>query len=118
MILVFAVSSIAYDMGQESRNAEIQKVQEKYEYGEDVRNKLRDSRDEATEKALICTRTLDASMHELSHKGDILYDVYLADDPDDMAKAKARVDAWYQNREAVQERLDKGVAACTRGSNG
>ena len=113
MILVFAVSSIAYDMGQESRNAEIQKVQEKYEYGEDVRNKLRESRDSAEERSLRCLRALDSSNHYLAYKGDILYDVYLADTPEKMEKAKARVSSWYKDRGVTQERLDKQAAECT-----
>lgn len=112
IVLTFAVSSISYDLGQASREAEVEKANERYEYGEDVRGKLREARDTAQDKSLLCIRALDQISHEYAHKGNILQDVYLADTPEEMERAKVRVDQWHNTRDAVNARIDKITSEC------
>lgn len=114
VVVTFAVSSISYDMGQDSRQSDLVRTQEQLKASEELAGRYKDARDNAQDKALVCTRALDASMHELAFKGDVLYDVYLSDgDAEKVERAKARVQNWYEDRDAVQERLDKGVHDCT-----
>lgn len=110
--LTFTVSSISYDLGQASREAEVEKANERYEYGEDVRGKLREARDTAQDKSLLCIRALDQISHEYAHKGNILQDVYLADTPEEMERAKVRVDQWHNTQDAVNDRIDKITSEC------
>ena len=112
VVTMFVVGSIAYDMGQASRQDELVRAEERLANSEEIRDRLRDARDESDRQASNCIRAVDATRHEASIKASILYDVYAADNEEEVEKARARVEAWYNGRDAVQDSLDEVTDKC------
>ena len=109
---MFVVGSITYDMGQASQKDELARVEERLANSEEVRDRLRDARDVSERKSSNCIRALDATRHEMSIKASVLYDVYAADNEEEAEKARARVESWYKDRQAVQTNLNEAMDKC------
>ena len=112
VVTMFVVGGITYDMGQASQRDELARVEERLANSEEVRDRLRDARDVSDRKASNCIRALDATRHTTSEKGSILYDVYAANTEEEAEKARARVEAWYKERDAVQSNLNELMDKC------
>lgn len=112
VVTMFVVGSIAYDMGQASQRDELVRVEERLANSEEIRDRLRDARDESDRQASNCIRAVDATRHEMSIKASVLYDVYAADNEEEAEKARARVESWYKERGAVQTKLNEAMDKC------
>lgn len=112
VVSMFVVGSITYDMGQASQQDELIRVEERLANSEEIRDRLRDARDASDRKTSNCTRALDATRHELSKKASVLYDVYAANSDEERDDAQARVEAWYNERDAVQSNLNEAMDKC------
>lgn len=112
VVTMFVVGSVTYDMGQASQKDELVRVEERLANSEEIRDRLREASDASDRKSSNCVRALDATRHETSVKASVLYDVYAADNEEEAEKARARVESWYKDRQAVQDRLDKAMEKC------
>lgn len=112
VVTMFVVGSITYDMGQASQKDDLIRVEEKLANSEDIRDRLRDARDKSDRQASNCVRALDATRHEMSVKASVLYDVYAANSKEEADDARARVEAWYKERDAVQSNLNEAMDKC------
>ena len=112
VVTMFVVGNITYEMGQGSQRDELARVEERLASSEEARDRYREARNESDRKASNCIRALDATRHTTSEKGSILYDVYAADNEEEAEKARARVEAWYKERDAVQANLNEAMDKC------
>ena len=112
VVTMFVVGSITYDMGQSSQKDELARVEERLANSEEARDRYREARDASDRKVSNCIRALDATRHETSVKASVLYDVYAANSEEDAENARARVEAWYKGRDAVQARLNEAMDKC------
>ncbi len=112
VVTMFVVGNITYEMGQASQRDELARVEERLANSEEIRDRLRDARDESDRQASNCIRAVDATRHEMSIKASVLYDVYAADNEEEAEKARARVESWYKDRQAVQTKLNEAMDKC------
>lgn len=112
VVSMFVVGSITYDMGQASQRDELVRVEERLANSEDIRDRLREARDTSDRKVSNCIRAVDATRHEASRKASVLYDVYAANSEEEVDNARARVEAWYNERDAVQGNLNEAMDKC------